>query len=293
MSTRSPIAEPAPTLGALRRALARRLTEAGMAAADLDARLILAEALGCPPSGLLARAEEPAGPDVIAAAEALLGRRLAGEPMTRILGRREFWSLEFHLSPDTLDPRPDTETLVEAALGALPERDAPLRILDLGVGSGAILAALLVERPQAFGVGVDLAEGAARAARANLARLGLAGRSAILVGSWAEAIAGSFDLVVSNPPYIPAGEIGDLAREVRLHDPRRALDGGADGLSAYRALAHALPRLLRPNGICVLELGQGQEADVVALLRAAGLAPRGAARADLSGIARALVAGKS
>lgn len=294
MSTRAPTPEPAgETLGTLRRALARRLAQAGLASADLEARLILAEALAYPPAALLARADEPAGAALAAAVEALLARRLAGEPMARISGRREFWSLEFLLSPDTLVPRPDTETVVEAALAALPARAAPLSILDLGIGSGAILAALLVERPSAFGVGVDLSEGAARAARDNLARLGLKARSAVLVGRWAEALTGPFDLVVSNPPYIPAGAIAGLDREVRLHDPLRALEGGPDGLDAYRAIARELPRLLRSGGIAVLELGQGQEADVSALVRDAGLTVSGPARADLSGIARALVARKS
>lgn len=294
MSTQPPTQEPqSETIGALRRALARRLSAAGIEPADLEARLILADALCCEPSGLLARADETAGVEVRAAAETLLSRRLAGEPMARILGRREFWSLDFELTPDTLVPRPDTETVVEAALAALPDRQAPLRILDLGTGSGAILAALLVERPAAFGVGVDLSEGAARAARDNLARAGLAGRSAVLVGRWAAALTGPFDLVVSNPPYIPTSEIAGLSREVRLHDPGLALDGGADGLEAYRAIARALPRLLRPDGIAVLELGIGQEAAVAGLLREAGLLPLGPALADLSGIARALAARKS
>lgn len=294
MSTQSPTQEPqGETIGALRRALARRLSAAGIEPADLEARLILADALSCDPSGLLARADERAGDEVRAGVEARLSRRLAGEPMARILGRREFWSLDFELTPDTLVPRPDTETVVEAALAALPDREAPLRILDLGTGSGAILAALLVERPAAFGIGVDLSEGAARAARDNLARVGLAGRSAVLVGRWAAALTGPFDLVVSNPPYIPTSEIPGLAREVRLHDPGLALDGGADGLDAYSAIARALPRLLRSGGIAVLELGIGQEAAVAGLLREAGLLPLGPARADLSGIARALAARKS
>lgn len=293
MSTPPPGDPTSDTVGALRRALARLLAEAGIDAADLEARLILAHALSCDPARLLARADEPVDAGVRIAAEGLLARRLAGEPVARLLGRREFWSLDLHLSPETLVPRPDTETVVEAALAALPDAKAPLRVLDLGIGSGAILAALLVERPAAFGIGVDLSEGAARAARDNLARAGLGARSAVVVGRWAEALAGPFDLVVSNPPYIPTRDIAGLEREVRLHDPGLALDGGADGLDAYRAIACELPRLLRRDGIAVLELGIGQEAAVAELLRGAGLEVPQPARADLSGIARALVARKS
>ena len=281
------------TIGALRRDLARRLATAGLEAPELEARLLLAQAVGCPPAALLSHADEVPEPAVVAAMEALLARRLAGEPAARLLGRREFWSLDFVLTPDTLVPRPDTETVVEAALAALPERDAPVRILDLGIGSGAILAALLVERPNAFGVGVDVSEGAARAARDNLARAGLTGRSAVLVGSWGAALTGGFDLVVSNPPYIPTDVIAGLSREVRLHDPERALDGGADGLDAYRAVACALPALLVRGGRAVLELGIGQEAAVAALVKSHGLGLLGTARVDLGGIPRALVARKS
>lgn len=281
------------SIGVVRRALARRLAAAGLEAAELEARLLLCHVLACPPAALLSRASDPVSPEMEAALEAVVARRLAGEPVARIVGHREFWSMPFRLNADTLVPRPDTETVVEAALEALPGRRAPLRILDLGVGSGAILAALLAERPRAFGVGVDLAEGAARAARDNLARAGLGERAAILVGSWGDALKGGFDLVVSNPPYIRRCDIASLAQDVRLYDPQRALDGGVDGLDAYRAIISELPQLLVRDGIVVLELGQGQEADVAALLRAAGLEPLGAARPDLAGIPRALVARKS
>jgi len=159
----------------------------------------------------------------------------------------------------------------------------------LGTGSGAILAAILSERPHAFGVGVDLSEGAARQARANLVSFGLGGRAGIIVGRWGDALAGRFDLVVSNPPYITSADIDGLETEVRAHDPRLALDGGTDGLEAYRAIASALPDLLNPGGITILELGAGQEADVAALLMANGLPPDGPARPDLAGIARAIV----
>lgn len=279
---------PAFTRASLRRHMAARLREAGTPGADLDARLLFAFALGLPAARL--PGDEPVTPDEAARAEALLARRIAGEPVARILGEKEFWSLPFTLSPDTLVPRPDTETLVEEALALRPDRAAPLRMLDLGTGTGAILAALLVEYPAAFGIGVDRSEGAARTARANLARLGLGDRSLIVVGDWAGALRGPFDLVVSNPPYIPSAAIAGLDVDVRAHDPMAALDGGVSGLDAYAAIAAMLPGLLPPGGLCVLELGFGQEGDVAALLRAAGLQVPRAARPDLGGIPRALSA---
>ncbi len=280
------------TLGALRRQLAGRLAAAGIASADLEARLILGHGLGATPAELLTRAGEVLSDAALGRVDAVAARRLAGEPMGRILGHREFWSLDFRLSPETLEPRPDTECVVEAALAALPDREAPWRILDLGTGTGAILAALLVERPGALGVAVDRSEGAAATARENLARAGLAGRANVAVGHWGSALSGGFDLVVSNPPYIRSADIATLAPEVRLHDPRLALDGGDDGLDAYRAIAADLDRLLVPGGVCVLELGEGQGEEVAALLRQAGLRVDAAPRQDLGGIARALVAAK-
>lgn len=278
------------SVAALRRELAAALAEAGIADADRDARLLLAEALSCAPGDLLLRADAPVPEAEARAARAFAARRAAGEPVARIRGRREFWSLDFLLSPDTLVPRPDTETLVEAALAACPERDAPLRILDLGTGTGAILAALLAERPRAFGLGVDRSEGAARTAWDNLVRNGLGGRAQVMVGDWGAALAGRFDLVVSNPPYITSAEMTELPVEVRRYDPRLALEAGADGLDAYRAITAGLPRLLAPGAVAVLELGAGQEAAVAGLARNAGLLIDGPARRDLAGTPRALVA---
>ncbi|HQS48509.1 MAG TPA: peptide chain release factor N(5)-glutamine methyltransferase, partial [Xanthobacteraceae bacterium] len=213
----------APSRAAVRRALAARLRAAGIESADLDARLLLADALQVAPADLLLDGDVPVDAPALAAVEARVDRRLAGEPVARILGEKEFWSLPFRLSDETLVPRPDTETLVEAALSALgARRGARLRVLDLGIGSGAILAALLSELPQAFGVGVDRSAGAARTARDNLARLGLAGRSVVRIGDWAQDLEGPFDLVVSNPPYIPSGDLPALEREVRLFDPAPA-----------------------------------------------------------------------
>lgn len=273
---------------ALRRQMVAELTVSGIQTPELDGRVLLAHVLGCAPGEIILHDESPVEPDVFSQAMALLVRRISGEPVARILGHREFWSLDFNLSPDTLVPRPDTETVVELALEAFPDREAPLRILDLGTGSGAILAALLVERPRATGIGVDLAEGAARMARHNLGLAGVADRVALVVGSWAQCLTGGFDLVVSNPPYIQRSDLPVLPWEVRAYDPELALDGGDDGLDAYRAISADLPRLLKPGAVAVLELGIGQEEDVADLLEQAGLQVCRPARADLSGIARAI-----
>mgnify|MGYP001810283956 CR=1 FL=1 len=280
------------TRTALLRAFAAAFAQKGLEAPEREARALLRASLGLSDLDLVTRGEQAVAPVDAARLRALAERRAEGEPLARLTGQREFWSLAFTLAPETLVPRPETETLVDAALALFPDRRAPLRILDLGTGSGALLAALLSEFPAAFGIGVDRSPGAARQARENLATLGLAERSAVLVGHWADALAGGFDLVVSNPPYIPSTDIAALEREVREHDPLLALDGGPQGLDAYRALARALPGLLVTGGHAVLELGIGQEADVAALLAAAGLSVEGPARCDLAGIARALIARK-
>jgi len=226
-------------------------------------------------------------------AEAYAARRAAGEPLSRIVGRREFWGLSFALSPDALDPRPETETIVEAALAALAaRRNELLHIVDFGVGSGALLAALLSEFPAARGLGVDLNPGAAAQARANLAALGLGGRAELRVGDWGEGLNDAFDLIVANPPYVASGDIAALAREVREHDPRLALDGGADGLDAYRALMPHIARLLAPRGRFFVEIGAGQAGAVQALAAAAGLGDL-ATRRDLAGIERVVSGGRS
>lgn len=279
---------PASTRSELRRRMVARLSAAGVDTPELDARVLMAEALRLDPTEIVTDGRAPVDADGAVRIEALLARRLAGEPVARILGRREFWSLSFDLSPETLVPRPDTETLVQAALEGLGDTRAP-RILDLGTGTGAILAALLSERSDAFGVAVDFSAQAARTARDNLARLGLSARSVVLVGDWAGALGARFDLVVSNPPYIPSRDIAGLDREVRAHDPCAALDGGPDGLEAYRRILSALPALLEPAGIAVLELGIGQESDVAMLARGCGLEVCGPARRDLGGVARALM----
>jgi release factor glutamine methyltransferase len=272
----------------LRRDTVERLQSAGIESADLDARVLVSHALGWDPARVLA-ADETVDAACRSRLEAWVSRRLAGEPVARIVGKKEFWSRAFALSPDVLVPRPETETVVEAALSALPDRNSALRILDLGVGSGALLAALLLELPRASGVGVDRSAGAIHTTRENLRALGLDARASLVLGDWAAGLAGPFDLVVTNPPYVATGDIAALPREVREHDPISALDGGVDGLAAYREIVSQLPRLLAAGGVAVLELGIGQEAQVAALARSAHLLVNESARSDLSGLPRALV----
>jgi release factor glutamine methyltransferase len=219
---------------------------------------------------------------------ALLARRAAHEPMARLLGRREFWSLDFALAPETLVPRPDSETVVEAALAKISDRSAALRLLDLGTGTGCLLLALLSELPASTGFGIDLVPNAAVMARRNAAALGLAGRSGFIAGSWGAALTGFFDVIVANPPYIESEAIAALAPEVVQYDPLIALDGGADGLASYRALAPELARLLSKSGVAVVELGAGQVESVAAVMRRGELVIEQVCR-DLAGIERCLV----
>ncbi|HYL32568.1 MAG TPA: peptide chain release factor N(5)-glutamine methyltransferase [Stellaceae bacterium] len=215
-------------------------------------------------------------------------RRAAHEPYSRIRGAREFWSLDFALSPDTLDPRPDSETLIEAALTALPDRTAPLHVLDLGTGTGALLLALLSECPNATGLGLDVLPGAVATAARNAVALGLANRAQFITGDWATIDLTAADVILANPPYIPSDEIAALPVEVVRFDPPRALDGGSDGLAAYRALAPVVRKMLRHNGWAFLELGAGQAEAVAAIVTASGLRV-GGTRRDLAGHKRCLV----
>ncbi len=284
----SPLAHAATTVEAARRALAREFRRCGLDSPELDARLIVGHALGLEHAALAAQSRRSLAAAEADAVAALAARRLAREPAARIIGRKEFWGLPFALNGETLVPRPETETVVEAALAAI-ERFKPRapRIVDLGTGSGALLIALLCELPQASGVGTDISPAALDCARANAAALGIGARSSFIACDWGSALVGRFDLLVSNPPYIARGDIAALAPEVRAFDPRRALDGGPDGLDGYRAIAADARRLLAPGGALVVELGQGQLAAATALFAAVGLAP-GAVRHDLSGIPRAL-----
>ncbi len=294
---------PAATADDLRRRAAGILRREGggrIDAPDLDARLIVAEVwrrvLQRAPGDIISWSEATVPRAELAQVEALLAgllrQRLDGAPVSRLTGTREFWSLPFRLSAETLDPRPDTETVVEAALAEIlrnkTSAEGDLTIADLGTGSGAILLALLHELPVARGVGIDLSAGAAATARENAAALGLAGRARFVVGRWGSALAAeSVDVLVSNPPYIASAEIESLAPEVRDHDPRLALDGGPDGLAAYRAILADLGRVLRPGGTAVVEIGIGQEAAVASIAAAFGFLAR--AVPDLAGIPRAAV----
>jgi release factor glutamine methyltransferase len=262
--------------------IATRLAAAGIEDFRREARIILAHALRTDAAGLLARDEiDPA------CAEVFVARRAAREPLAYIFGRREFWGLDFFTSPATLIPRPDSETLIEAARDIFPHKPSVTKILDLGTGTGCLLLAALHEFPAAFGIGTDIFPPAAALAQRNAQALGLAGRAAFLAGHWADAIAGKFDLILSNPPYITTSDLPGLMPDVQNYEPLTALDGGADGLTAYRAIISDLPGLLAPNGAAILELGAGQAPAVTKLAEAAGFTTQ--TRADLANIPRALI----
>uniref|UniRef100_A0A9E7ZZ06 Release factor glutamine methyltransferase n=1 Tax=Bosea sp. NBC_00436 TaxID=2969620 RepID=A0A9E7ZZ06_9HYPH len=274
-----------PTVREARRLAVQALRETGIETAGLDARLLLEGALDTRDLN----PEHELDAATVATFDGFLRRRRAGEPVWRILGEREFWGLTFRLSPATLEPRPDSETIVEAALAQLAgRRDENLALLDLGTGTGCLLLALLSELPQAQGLGIDLSEEACRTAAGNAVLNGLEERATFRQGSWTEGLTSRFDLIVSNPPYIPSAEIATLSVEVREHDPMLALDGGADGLGPYRLFASSLPPLLAPGGVIVLEIGAGQGPDVVALMQAGGLEFRGS-RHDLGRHERTLI----
>jgi len=282
------------TVETARRTLTARFKSGSIESAELDARMLAGAALGLDLTGLIAAAARPVTAAEAAHLEELARRRLEGEPVARILGLREFWGLPLQLSAATLVPRPDTETVVELGLEmlhAVAHPDRRWRIADIGTGSGAILLALLSELPEADGFGTDISVAALRIAKANAAGLGLAGRAGFIACDYAAALSGRFDLVVSNPPYIRTAEIAGLPIEVRDHDPLGALDGGADGLDAYRALIPQAAQLLAQRGALVVEAGHGQSGDIERLMMAAGLTLERPPKADLAGIRRA-VAGR-
>ncbi|MBS0279881.1 MAG: peptide chain release factor N(5)-glutamine methyltransferase [Proteobacteria bacterium] len=264
---------------------ADRLGEAGVEGGRLDARILLARAMKISREQLIVADRRPSAEEA-AEFQAMIDRRAVREPLAYITGHKEFWSLDFQVGPGVLIPRPDTETLIEAALALFPDRMAPLTIADLGTGSGALLIAALKEFPEARGFGFERSPDALRYARSNLETHGLGSRAEILAADWSAAPEAGFDLILSNPPYIPASEIDALDPEVRLHEPRAALDGGADGLDSYRSLARILPRLLRPGGTALLELGQGQFAAAEPLFQDLQTHPP---VPDLAGILRVLV----
>lgn len=274
------------------RLVAQTFRLAGIDEAVIDARALIGRALNLSRAQLISHSDRVLEAREINAISALAARRLKHEPVSRILGHREFWNLDLSVSPDVLVPRPETETVVEAALDALAREDRRqdrLRLLDIGTGSGALMLALLQELPNATGIATDISEAAIVVARGNAERNRCADRISFVVCNMAAGVEGPFDLVVSNPPYIPHAEIATLMPEVRDYDPPLALDGGTDGLDAYRAIARDARRLLAPQGHLIVELGIGQDAAVVALFQRSGLTVK-SARTDLAGIPRALVA---
>lgn len=275
-------------IAVLLRDATRQLAAAGIEAAPREARLLLQAAAGLAMAGQIADPERVIDSAAGERFRVLLARRVAREPMAQILGHREFWSLAFRVTADTLDPRPDSETLVQAALDRIKDRAAPLRLLDFGTGTGCLLLALLHELPQATGLGIDLSPAALAVAQGNAGSLGLGGRAEFRLGDWDEGVAPGFDVLVSNPPYIVSSEIAGLQPEVSRFEPRGALDGGPDGLAAYRRLLPAAARLLRPAGLAAFEIGLGQAESVVGLGRAAGLRHL-ATELDLGSVARVVV----
>jgi release factor glutamine methyltransferase len=281
---------PAP-IAAIRRALARAFRLAGIESPDLDARVLVGHALGLDHGGLATRADRYLTKQETECIAALATRRLQREPVACIVGIKEFWGLPLRITSAVLVPRPETETVVEAALAIVDAegwRGRPLRIADLGTGSGALLLALLSEIDAATGIGTDSSVAALDLARDNAERLQLSGRTRFVGCHYGAALRGPFDLVVANPPYVTSAGLALLPPEAREHEPRLALDGGLDGLSGYRAIAADALRLLSPVGHVVVELGAGQAADVASLFLAAGLAVASPVATDLGGIERAL-----
>jgi protein-(glutamine-N5) methyltransferase, release factor-specific len=268
--------------------LTARFIAAGIESARLDARLLVAEALGCGPDRVALSPDTPLSPVQAERLEVLAARRAAREPMSHILGRRGFWTLTLKVTADTLDPRGDTETLVEAVLKRVPDRAAPLRLVDFGTGTGAILLALLTELPNATGLGVDKSPAALAVARENARTHGLAPRAEFRLADWGEGLDQRFDVIVSNPPYIPDQDIDGLDPEVAAYEPRLALAGGPDGLECYRVLIPQMARLLAPGGIAAVEVGAGQAPAVAGLFTACGLAFATVER-DLAGIGRCVL----
>jgi release factor glutamine methyltransferase len=260
------------------------LRDAGIESPRREARLLLAHALGLDQASLLLEPKTPTDPQPY---RQLVARRCGREPLAYIVGSREFWSLSFQVSACTLIPRPESEVLIEAAVSCFPDRGGVESILDLGTGTGCLLLAALTEFPAAFGVGVDIEPAAARLAARNAVRLGKSEKCAFVAGRWADALLGCFDLVLSNPPYVRSQALRGLSPEIWAHEPVAALDGGSDGLESYRCVLPNLPRLLRPGGVAIFELGAGQAREAADLAR--GFAMTSYTVCDLAGIPRALV----
>lgn len=281
------------TIGGLLAAATARLKQADIAERPrLEAILLLEHASGLSADRIRLDPDARLASGTAAAFEALLLRRLAHEPVTKIIGRREFWSLEFRTSRDVLDPRPDSETLVSGVLAAVTDRAAPLRLVDFGTGSGCLLLSLLHELPNATGLGVDLSPAALAIAQENAALLGLSARSVFRQGDWGTGLDGAFDILISNPPYIESAVVPTLEPEVAQYDPHLALDGGIDGLEAYRRLLPHLTRLAADGAVAALEVGMGQDVAVAGLLAAGGFAGIGVL-ADLGGVGRVVTGRKN
>jgi release factor glutamine methyltransferase len=279
------------TLGPLLKAARARLAAAAVADPALDARLIVEHFSGTTRTQAIADPECRVDAGAIAAIDAALRRRIAGEPVHRILGYREFYGLRLSLSPETLEPRPDTETLVEAVLPfvkATAERQGECRILDLGTGTGAIALALLSAVPAAVATGVDVSQGALTTAMRNARELGLADRFQVLKSDWFEKVFGRYHVIAANPPYIPSIDIENLQDEVRDFDPRQALDGGVDGLSPYRIIAAEAAVFLEAEGRIAVEIGHTQRKEVTDIFSAASYMPTGVFR-DFGGNDRVLI----
>lgn len=264
------------------------LKEAGVDSANLDARLLLARVLGVRREYLTMHSDSTLSDIELSAYETMIERRVAREPMAQILGEREFWSLNFRVTSDTLTPRPDSETVIEAVLDYVPRRDARLMMADFGTGTGCLLLSLLSEFPNAHGLGVDVSEAALDVAQKNAQSLGLAERAHFYHANWGEGVMGRYDVIVSNPPYISEADMKTLAPEVVEFEPRGALVAGEDGLSAYRELMPHIKRLLAPHGVAVLEFGKDQHDDVMAIAKDHGLKAL-ELQSDLAGIIRCVV----
>ena len=277
-------------------AAAGLLRHTGIATPELDARLLLCHAAAIDHETFVARPDQELGPELMTRFGSLVDKRLRGVPVSRLIGLREFYGRSFVINEYALDPRPDTETLIEAALAVVDRagsRKRALRLIDLGTGTGCILITLLAELRGATGIGVDRSVDALTLAKENAQRLGVAGRATFVIGDWLEGIGeGGCDLILANPPYIASGTIAGLAPEVRDHDPRMALDGGEDGLDAYRRIAARVGAVLQKGGKIIVEIGSGQAGAVLALFGAAGLDvdPENCVRRDLAGNPRCIVA---
>lgn len=280
------------TVGDLLKDGAARLAKVGIDGAAREVRLLLQAAAGIPISTQIAFPERAIAADAAARFDELVERRARREPMAHILGQREFWSLAFKVTADTLDPRPDSETLVQAVLVQVPGRSAALRLADFGTGTGCLLLSLLHELPNAIGLGVDVSAAALAVATENAGALGLSARASFRCGNWGDGLEAGFDIVVSNPPYIPSGDIATLQPEVASFEPRLALDGGSDGLDAYRRLGPATVRLLAPGGLAAFEIGLAQGDSVRGIMAAAGLRHIATAR-DLAAVERCVLFRKS